>query len=181
MFALITAQEREDAGEVQIEEADLVSDWAEPSHEVAASSVGVFDGDLLVGCAVPQGSAGDRLLATLAYRIRWTSWILQLPEGKQIPPRGLPSATPSARGIARALLIDSFDVARERGATVSELNADSRTGALSLYEKVGMVTTAVWVNRTIDLSSRGSVHPGRHVSRRYDDRKIRRGILRGLR
>ena len=76
---------------MQTEEADLVSDWAEPSHEVAASSVGVFDGDLLVGCAVPQGSAGDRLLATLAYRIRWTSWILQLPEGKQIPPRGLPA------------------------------------------------------------------------------------------
>lgn len=42
-------------------------------------------------------------------------------------------------------------MARERGATVSELNADSRTGALSLYEKVGMVTTAVWVNRAIDL------------------------------
>ena len=41
--------------------------------------------------------------------------------------------------------------AKEHGATKSELSTDSRTGALSLYEKVGMVTTSVWVNRAIDL------------------------------
>jgi GNAT superfamily N-acetyltransferase len=280
LFDLIAAQEREDTGEVDIEEADLVSDWAKPSHDLAASSVAVFDGDLLVGYAellgadradaavlpsyrgrgigtwlagwlralgrsrgssvvgmpVPEGSAGDRLLAKLGYRIRWTSWILQLPEGTQIPSRDLPagyvvqeareedlapahdvledaflewsereresyedfaastfgrpgyapwnfrvaldpagevvgvslvfisSESPTAyisrlavrrdqrnRGIAQALLVDSFDVARAHGATVSELSTDSRTGALGLYEKVGMVPMSVWVNRAIDL------------------------------
>ncbi|CAA9400878.1 MAG: Acetyltransferase, GNAT family [uncultured Nocardioides sp.] len=280
VFDLIAAQEREDVGVVQIEEADLVSDWAKPSHDVTASSVGVFDGELLVGYAelmgadradaavlpsyrgrgigtwlaawlralgrsrgssvvgmpVPQDSAGDRLLAALGYHVRWTSWILQLPEGKQIPARDLPpgyavrqaveadleqahgvledaflewsvrerepyadflaavlgrpgyepwnvrvavdpagevvgvsivfisAESPLAyvsrlavrrdqrnRGIAQALLVNSFDVAREHGATVSELNTDSRTGALGLYQKVGMETTAVWVNRAIDL------------------------------
>jgi ribosomal protein S18 acetylase RimI-like enzyme len=280
LFELIAAQEREDTGEVDIEEADLVSDWAKPSHDLAASSIAVFDDDQLVGYAellgadradaavlpayrgrgigtwlaawlrslgrsrgssvvgmpVPEGSAGDRLLAALGYRIRWTSWILQLPEGTQIPSRELPPgvvvrealetdlasahdvledaflewsereresyedfaaatfgrpgyapwnfrvavdadgavvgvslvfiSTESStayisrlavrrdqrhRGIAQALLVDSFDVARAHGATVSELSTDSRTGALGLYEKVGMVTTGVWVNRCIDL------------------------------
>jgi GNAT superfamily N-acetyltransferase len=280
LFELIAAQEMEDAGEADIEEADLVSDWAKPSHDVSASSVAVFDGDRLVayaelmgadradtavlpsyrgrgigtwlaawlralgtsrgssvvGMPVPQGSAGDRLLAALGYRIRWTSWVLALPEGTQIEHRDLPpgyvvreaveadyrdahevledaflewsvreresyedfagstfsrpgfapwnirvavdaagavvgvslvlisTESPTAyisklavrkdqrnRGIAQALLVDSFDVAREHGATVSELSTDSRTGALGLYEKVGMVTQSVWVNRAIDL------------------------------
>lgn len=280
LFELIAAQEREDTGEVDIEEADLVSDWAKPSHDLAASSVAVFDGDLLVayaellgvdradaavlpayrgrgigtwlagwlrelgrsrgssvvGMPVPEGSAGDQLLAALGYRIRWTSWILQLPEGAQIPSRDLPAGyvvrqalasdlepahdvledaflewsereresyedfaaatfsrpgfapwnlrvavdpdatvvgvslvfistqSPTAyisrlavrrdqrhRGIAQALLVDSFDEARAHGATISELSTDSRTGALGLYEKVGMVTTGVWVNRCVDL------------------------------
>ena len=33
----------------------------------------------------------------------------------------------------------------------SELSTDSRTGALGLYEKVGMVVTSTWVNRAVDL------------------------------
>ncbi|WP_310529736.1 GNAT family N-acetyltransferase [Nocardioides sp.] len=280
LFDLIAAQEREDTGEVDIEEADLVSDWAKPSYDLSASSVAVFDGDLLVAYAelmgadradaavlpayrgrgigtwlaawlralgrsrgasvvgqpVPEGSAGDLLLAALGYRIRWTSWILQLPEGRQIPTRDLPpgyvvrealeadlepahdvledaflewserdrepyedfaastfgrpgfapwnfrvavdpagavvatalvfisTESPTAyvsrlavrrdqrnRGLAQALLVDSFAAGREHGATVSELSTDSRTGALGLYEKVGMVTTGVWVNRCVDL------------------------------
>jgi len=56
------------------------------------------------------------------------------------------------RGLARALLVDAFEVAREHGAAVSELSTDSRTGALGLYEKVGMVTTSTWVNRGIALT-----------------------------
>jgi mycothiol synthase len=280
VYDLMAAQEREDTGMVQIEEADLVSDWAKPSHDVTASSVGVFDNELLVGYAelmyadradaavlpshrgrgigtwladwlralgrsrgssvigmpVPEGSPGDRLLAALGYHVRWTSWVLQLPQGTTIPARDLPAgyaireaveadskpahdvledaflewsvreresyedfaaatfgrpgyepwnlrvATDAAgevvgvslvfissespiayisrlavrpdrrnKGIAQALLVESFDVAREHGATVSELNTDSRTGALGLYQKVGMETTALWVNRAVDL------------------------------
>jgi mycothiol synthase len=55
------------------------------------------------------------------------------------------------RGLAQAILVDAFAVAREHGATRSELSTDSRTGALGLYEKVGMVVTSTWVNRGLRL------------------------------
>ena len=55
------------------------------------------------------------------------------------------------RGLAQALLVDSFAVGREHGASTSETSTDSRTGALSLYEKVGMVVTSDWVNRGLVL------------------------------
>jgi mycothiol synthase len=41
-------------------------------------------------------------------------------------------------GIARALLQETFRRSFERGYTMSGLSTDSRTGALSLYEKIGM-------------------------------------------
>ena len=279
LFDLIAAQELHDTGSVDIEEADLISDWALPGYDLAASSLGVYaDGQLvayaehmrndrvdaavhpehrgrgigtwlaawlreharsrgatLIGMPVPDGSAGDRLMADLGYRIRWTSWILQLPEGTEIERRELPAgyrvdqARPedlvalhdvledaflewsereretfeaftamvlqrpgfepwNARvvtdasgavaaaaivflsdsgaayisrlgtrkdqrnqGLAQALLVDSFAAGREHGAKVFELGTDSRTGALGLYEKVGMVTTGVWVSRCVDL------------------------------
>ena len=55
------------------------------------------------------------------------------------------------QGIAQAMLVDAFAVARAHGATASSLNTDSRTGALGLYEKVGMQVIQNWVNRAIDL------------------------------
>ena len=55
------------------------------------------------------------------------------------------------RGLAQALLVDAFDAGRSHGATRSELSTDSRTGALGLYEKVGMVVTSTWVNRGLVL------------------------------
>jgi mycothiol synthase len=279
VFELIAAQEQEDIGTVEIEEADLVGDWAKPSHDLAARSVAVLDGDLLVGYAelsgvdradtavlpshrgrgigtwlawwlrdlgrrlgspvvgmpVPEGGPGDRLLTALGYEVRWTSWVLQLPPGAEIAPRELPEgyavrtageddlraahdvledaflewsvrdrepfddfrasleARPGfepwnlrvvtdhtgavvgvalvhltdtgvayvarlavrrdqrGRGLAQVLLVDSFRLAREHGASVSELSTDSRTGALGLYEKVGMRCTATWVNRAVRL------------------------------
>ncbi|KGN42148.1 GNAT family N-acetyltransferase [Knoellia aerolata] len=48
------------------------------------------------------------------------------------------------RGLARALLVDAFERARARGAVRSELSTDSRTGALGVYEKVGMVVTRTY-------------------------------------
>ena len=53
------------------------------------------------------------------------------------------------RGLARALLADCFGVAREHGASRSELATDSRTGALGLYERVGMAVTSTWVHRAV--------------------------------
>ena len=280
VFVLMAAQQQQDIGEVAIEEADIVSDWARPSHDLGARSVGVWDGDTLVayaelmgadradtavlpshrgrgigtwlarwlqdlgrrigssvvGMPVPQGSPGDRLLEDLGFRVRWTSWVLKLPEGASIPDRSLPAgyvirtagpddlraahavledaflewsvrdrepfedfdaatrgrpgfepwnlrvAVDDAgevvgvslvlvsdngttgyvdrlavrrdqrnRGLAQALLVDSFAQARAHGTTTSELSTDSRTGALGLYERVGMVPTSIWVNRAADL------------------------------
>lgn len=54
-------------------------------------------------------------------------------------------------GLARALLVDCFAVAREHGASRSELSTDSRTGALGLYERVGMRVTSTWVHRAVAL------------------------------
>ena len=276
--AVLAAGQLADIGEVVIEEADIVGDWQRPSFDIGASTIGLFDGDRLVGYAelsggdrgdaavapayrrrgigaylaswmqarardrgvgtigmpVPEGSPGDRLLESLGYRVRWTSWVLTLPEGQTIPDRPLPpgftiqTATESDHraawnviedaflewtvrdrqsfedfsaqvmqrpgfepwnlrvvtdasedvvgaaliliaegtgfveklavrkdlrglGLGQALLADAFSQARAHGASRSELSTDSRTGALGLYEKVGMEVTSVWVNRAIDL------------------------------
>ncbi|WP_193604969.1 GNAT family N-acetyltransferase [Nocardioides dongkuii] len=190
-------------------------------------------GATVVGMPVPRGSPGDRLLEELGYHVRWTSWVLQLPEGRSVPERPLPAgyAVRAARaeehracwtvledaflewserdrqsfedftatvlerpgyapwqlrvvtddgevvaaavltmgegtgyvarlatrrdrrgrGLAQALLLDAFAEARAHGAVRSELSTDSRTGALGLYEKVGMQVTSTWVNRAIAL------------------------------
>lgn len=54
-------------------------------------------------------------------------------------------------GLARSLLADAFGNARAAGASRSELNTDTRTGALGLYEHVGMRVRATWVHRAIEL------------------------------
>ena len=53
-------------------------------------------------------------------------------------------------GLARALLVRAFEEARRRGARRTELSTDSRTGALGLYEHVGMrvrLSFAHWAKR----------------------------------
>jgi GNAT superfamily N-acetyltransferase len=194
-------------------------------------------GGTVIGSPVPEGSAGDRLLEKLGWRVRWTSWVLAMPEGSKIQERSLPEgyaireATPEEypavhtviedaflewsvreresyedfrattverpgfepwhlrvvtdgdgevvgtalvqmftgppteafisrlavrrdqrhRGLAQALLVDSFARGREHGASRSALSTDSRTGALGLYQKVGMEVGDVWVNRAVDV------------------------------
>ncbi len=281
VYELMAAQEQADIGKVEVELADIVSDWARPSRDLAGTTVGVQDGARIVayaeitghdrgfcavhpdyrrrgigtalagwmqgmirdqggaeyGSPVPQGSAGDLLLEKLGYRIRWTSWVLDLPEGAQIQHRDLPegyvvrAAEPAEypavhdviedaflewsvrdresyedfeasvlgrpgfepwnlrvvvdgtgevvgaafvlmygdpaeeafigqlavrrdqrhRGLAQALLVDAFAEGRSRGATRQSLSTDSRTGALALYQKVGMEVGDVWVNRGITV------------------------------
>ncbi len=48
-------------------------------------------------------------------------------------------------------MVDTFAQARAYGAVTSALSTESRTGALGLYEKVGMRATSVWVNCAITL------------------------------
>ena len=55
------------------------------------------------------------------------------------------------RGLAAAMLADGFGLARAHGAVRCYLATDSRTGALGLYEKVGMVISSAWVNLALDL------------------------------
>ena len=45
-----------------------------------------------------------------------------------------------------------FANAREAGAVTSELNTDTRTGALGLYERVGMRVRQTWLHRAYDLT-----------------------------
>lgn len=198
------------------------------------------EGVATIGMPVPEGSPADRLLEELGYHVRWTSWVLKLPDGVDITRRDLPpgysvrAARPEeypalhevvedaflewsvrerepfadfeaeilrrpgaepwnvrvvldadgavvatgivqlatdfdppeafvsrlatrrdqrGRGLAQALLVDCFTEARRHGARRAGLSTDSRTGALSLYEKVGMVVTDVWVNRAIEIDA----------------------------
>lgn len=281
VYEVMARQEQEDIGKVEIEAADIIGDWQQPSFDIEGSTVGVFDGDRLVayaevsrsgrgdaavdpayrrrgigstladwmprrtrelggtviGSPVPEGSPGDRLLDRLGWRVRWTSWVLALPQGTEIQERALPDgyavreAAPEEypavheviedaflewsererasyedflattvrrpgfepwhfrvvsdpggqivgtalvqmfggeqveafisrlavrrdqrhRGLAQALLVDAFARGREHGASRSALSTDSRTGALSLYQKVGMQVGDVWVNRAIGV------------------------------
>jgi mycothiol synthase len=192
-------------------------------------------GSAIIGMPVPEGSPGDRLLESLGYFVRWTSWVLELPAGATIPHREPPAgyqvreARPDdyeacwavtedaflewsererdsfadwssnvtkrpgfqpwnlrvavdpagevvgvafvhknddygfvdklatrkdqrGKGLAQCLLIDAFSTAREHGCSRSELSTDSRTGALTLYEKVGMRPTSIWLHRAIQLT-----------------------------
>lgn len=57
-FAVYSAAELEDSGHVALEPEDIAGDWARPSFDLAADSIGVFDGDRLVGAAeVTRGGA----------------------------------------------------------------------------------------------------------------------------
>lgn len=55
------------------------------------------------------------------------------------------------QGIAQQLLAVAFGRARERGRPVGRLETDSRTGALSLYERLGMHVTLTFRNYRLDL------------------------------
>lgn len=183
-------------------------------------------GSSLVGQTVSDSNDGAvRLFAAHDYRMRWTSWLLEVPPGESLPPVDPPAGfgirefvtgqderatyrviedafgewpdrMPSTyedwapgvlgradfepwqlllavehgpperivgachlvmsedgtgwvnqvavradrrrRGLAQAMLVRAFDAALERGATRRELATDSRTGALGLYEHIGM-------------------------------------------
>lgn len=55
------------------------------------------------------------------------------------------------QGLGRALLADSFVAGRRRGLSRAGLSTDSRTGALPLYEGVGMVVTASFRHLVLDV------------------------------
>lgn len=122
----------EDAfGEWELRDPTAFEDWAtltirresfEPWHMILAAGEATEE---LVGMAYLIDYAGHE-----------EGWIQQLAT----------KATHRHRGIARALLHRAFAIYRDRGKTVAELNTDSRTGALCLYEKVGMTVRSSYSN-----------------------------------
>ncbi len=62
-------------------------------------------------------------------------------------------ATHRHRGIGRALMRRAMTVFWDRGKPALEVSTDSRTGALGLYEKVGMSVTVSYTNYAKDLWS----------------------------
>ena len=55
------------------------------------------------------------------------------------------------RGVARALLTTAFQRSFDRGYRHTRLSTDSKTGALTLYERVGMHVTRSFTHLAIDL------------------------------
>jgi mycothiol synthase len=282
---LIAVCEQADTGEVAIELEDIIGDWKRPSFDLAADSLGLFEGEdlvayadvykarratvyvdpanrgrglgallmrwtwertraaggVLVGQTVPDSNTGAvALFLANGYAPMWTSWVLRLPPGAALadlsgadgitirayvpgreehaayevvenafnewPDRdpstyddwaagvlGRPGFEPwnlqvavdaggegegevvgvchvftsgetgwvnqiavrkdqRGRGLGQALLRSAFAAARERGAPVGELSTDSRTGALGLYEHLGMRVTSSYTHYALPLT-----------------------------
>lgn len=90
-----------------------------------------FDGDELVGAALSYD-----------YPDPGEGWISQLAT----------KATHRRRGIAQALLRTAFGWLHERGRRSVAVSTDSRTGALALYEKVGMRVVRQYTRYTKSLA-----------------------------
>jgi GNAT superfamily N-acetyltransferase len=160
-FAVYSAAELEDSGHLALEPEDIAGDWARPSFDLATDSIGVFDGDRLVGAAevttggrraegavlpgergrgigswlaawteeratalgssrvgqvAPDDSLPQRLLRARGYTLGHTSWVLELPEGREVPQRPLPAGYTLATGdtaaredAAYVVIQDAFD------------------------------------------------------------------------
>jgi mycothiol synthase len=55
------------------------------------------------------------------------------------------------RGIARTMLFEAFRRSSDLGSPFTELNTDSRTGALAFYERIGMFVRSSYTNWGLDL------------------------------
>jgi ribosomal protein S18 acetylase RimI-like enzyme len=101
-----------------------------PSFSAPASPL-AFDGDEVVGAVM-----------SFDYASTDEGWIHQLAT----------RASHRHRGIARALLHTAFGRFAERGKRRCGLSTDSRTGALTLYERVGMAVRASYTRYTKPLA-----------------------------
>jgi len=95
-----------------------IGSWLVGWTEERAAAVGAAT----VGQTVPDGSAAQRLLLGRGYRLGHTSWVLELPAGREVPERPLPpghaiatgGSTERERG-AHRVIQDAFDEWEGRG------------------------------------------------------------------
>lgn len=60
VFEMMAAEQQAVLGRVDLDEADIVADWSRPSHDLSTHTIGILDGDDLVGYAEIAGtSRGD--------------------------------------------------------------------------------------------------------------------------
>lgn len=91
-----------------------------------------WDGDEVVGSVMNAIDPGDN--DRIGLEIGWLEHV-----SVRRPWRG--------RGVARALIVESMRVLRERGMTVAALGVDAEnpTGALGLYERLGFSPHETWI------------------------------------
>src|SRR3954453_11929094 len=70
VYEVMADQQQHDMGKIEIELADIVGDWQKPSFDVTASTVGVFDGEAMVGYAEVNASGRGDAAVHPAYRRR---------------------------------------------------------------------------------------------------------------
>jgi len=120
---LVREVEARDLGEPMIDLEDIVSDWQRPSFDLATQSIGVFDGDALIGFAeVFRGRRAEGKV-----RVAW-----------------------ERRGIGTALASWTEDVARASGSPlVGQSVPDGSPGALLLQ---GRGYEALWTSWLLELA-----------------------------
>ena len=96
---VIAAEEIVDLGEAELTLEDVVVDWQRPQHDLADSTIGVFDGDRLVGYG--DVSAGDIAYTAVLRTSRAAASAPPSRTGPR-PPRGRPARRSSAARCPRA-------------------------------------------------------------------------------
>jgi ribosomal protein S18 acetylase RimI-like enzyme len=122
-------RETDDAGAYRVIE-EAFSEWGDREPTSFEDWVAMIPSH---GSFVPEATRvaldGDRMVgASISFDYGVEGWVQQL--AVERPYRN--------RGIARALLRDVFRAFHERGSPKCGVSTDSRTGALGLYETVGM-------------------------------------------
>lgn len=113
-----------------------------------------------IGMPVPEGSPGERLLRGLGYHVRWESWLLALPPGREIARASLPTgyalrvAGPDDLEPAYHVVEDAF---LEWSVRAKDSFADWTAGV------TGLPTYEPW-NLQVVLAPDGSVAGAVHVT-----------------
>ena len=139
----------------------------EPRDDADLRAAWTVNEDAFLEWSVRERTTYDEWAATITRRPGYEPWQLRLMVGPASGVVGMAFVIVSGgcayvdklavrrdqrgRGLARALLVDAFEVGRSHGGDRSELSTDSRTGALGLYEKVGMQVTSAWRHWAADV------------------------------